>query len=573
MKMIWRYLKPIAGVMFFGLFIKAFGSVLELLLPYILSKIIDDIVPMKDVSLIILWGCIMVVCSIAAWLCNIRANRNAAEVARFATHNIRHDLFEKTLYLSCEKTDAFTIPSLESRLTSDTYNVHRMLGMMQRIGIKAPIIVAGGLLITVFMDPFLSLVLLATVPFISGLVYMRATRGVPLFTEVQKKSDRMIGVVRENVQGIRVIKALSRVNYEKERYENVNTALKNEEIHANKSMAIISPGMNLFLNLGQAGVILVGAYRVSQGLSEPGRIIAFMSYFTIISRNLMAISRIFIMYSRGIASANRIDEVLQTETEKTWKSGNYPDGDPQYAIEFRDVSFSYLKVKNNVRHISFKVKPGESLGILGATGAGKTTIMSLLLRFYDVDEGAVYLNGKDIRNLEPSQLRKMFGIVMQNDFLFADSIGENIRFGREVSDEDMDDAMDSAQAEEFISALENTADYALTTNGTNVSGGQRQRILLSRAFASRPTFLLLDDSSSALDYATDAKLRKAIAEKYPDTTMMIIAQRVSSIKNCDQILILDNGDISDIGTDEELMERSELYASICESQMGGALFE
>ncbi|MBE6123462.1 MAG: ABC transporter ATP-binding protein [Erysipelotrichaceae bacterium] len=573
MKMLWKYLKPIAGMMFAGLLIKAFGSVLELLLPYILSKIIDDIVPLKDVSQIVLWGGIMVLCSVAAWWCNIRANRNAAEVSRRATQRIRHDLFDKTLYLSCEKTDTFTIPSLETRLTSDTYNVHRMLGMMQRMGIKAPIIVAGGLIITVFMDPFLSLVLLATIPFIAVLVYLRATKGVPLFTKVQKMSDRMISVVRENVQGIRVIKALSRVDYEKNRYERVNNALKDEEIHANRTMAIISPGMNLFLNLGQAGVILAGAYRVAAGLSEPGRIIAFMSYFTIISRNMMAISRMFIMYSRGIASANRIDEVLQTETEKSWESGNYPDGDPQYAIEFRNVSFSYLKVRDNVRHISFRLKPGESIGILGATGAGKSTIMSLLLRFYDVDEGAIYLNGTDVRNIRPSELRKKFGIVMQNDFLFADTIGENIRFGREVSDESMDDAIDSAQAFEFIDQLERKTEHDLTTNGTNVSGGQRQRILLSRAFAGRPSFLLLDDSSSALDYATDAKLRKAINEKYPDTTMMIIAQRVSSIKNCDQILILDNGDISDIGTDEELMQRSSLYASICESQMGGALFE
>ncbi len=573
MKMIWRYLKPIAKVMFWGLFIKVLGSILELLLPYILSKIIDDIVPLKEVRLIVLWGGIMVLCSIVAWWCNIRANRNAAEVARFATRNIRHDLFETTLYLSCEKTDAFTIPSLEQRLTGDTYNVHRMIGMMQRMGVKAPIIVAGGLLITVFMDPFLSLVLLATVPFIGGLVYFRATRGVPLFAKVQKMSDRMISVVRENVQGIRVIKALSRVRYEKNRYEGVNNALRDEEIHANRTMAVISPGMNLFLNLGQAGVILAGAYRVSRGLSEPGRIIAFMSYFTIISRNLMAISRMFIMYSRGIASANRIDEVLQTGTEKSWKGGEYPDGDPQYAIEFRDVSFSYLKVRENVRHISFRLKPGESIGILGATGSGKTTLMSLLLRFYDVDEGAIYLNGKDIRNFEPSELRKQFGIVMQNDFLFSDTISENIRFGRDMPDELIDEAMESAQALEFVDSLEERTGYHLTTNGTNVSGGQRQRLLLSRAFVSKPPFLLLDDSSSALDYATDAKLRKAIAEKYPDTTRMIIAQRVSSIKNCGQILILDSGDISDIGTDAELMERSSLYASICESQMGGALFE
>ena len=573
MKMIWKYLKPVSGMMFVGLLIKSIGSVLELMLPYILSKIIDDIVPLKSTALIAEWGGIMILCALLAWWCNIRANRSAAEVSRRVTRSIRHDLFEKTLYLSCEKTDAFTIPSLETRLTSDTYNVHRMLGMMQRMGIKAPIIVVGGLAITLLMDSFLFLALLAVIPFICILVYVRATKGVPLFAKVQQISDKMVGVVRENVQGIRVIKALSRVENEKKRYAAVNKAQHDQEIYANRTMAIISPGMNLFLNLGLTGVILLGAYRVNQGLSETGRIIAFMSYFTIISRSMMAISRMFIMYSRGIASANRIDEVLQTESEKAWKPGNYPDGDPQYAIEFRDVSFSYLKVKDNLKHISFKIRPGESLGILGATGSGKTTVMSLLLHFYDIDSGAIYLNGKDIRNIEPSVLRRQFGLVMQNDFLFSDTIAENIRFGREVSDDSMEDAIDSAQASEFINQLEERTEHELTTNGTNVSGGQRQRILLSRAFASNPEFLLLDDSSSALDYATDAKLRRALTEKYPDTTMVIIAQRVSSIRSCDQIMILDNGDLSDIGTDEELTERSALYASICDSQMGGALFE
>ena len=567
------YLKPCAKMMIIGLTIKAAGSFLELLLPDILSMIIDDIVPSGDRNGIIFWGIIMVLCALVAWGMNVAANRNAAEVARDVTKHIRHDLFEHTLYLSCAKTDAFTIPSLESRLTSDTYNVHQMTGMMQRMGVRAPIITIGGLIFCFALEPSLALVLLAVIPFMLVIIYFRTVKGVPMYMNVQKANDHMSSVTRENAQGIRVIKALSRTEYEKEHFGKANDALKEEEIHANLVMAVINPLMNLFLYAGMVGVIILGAYRVNAGLSETGKILAFMSYFQMISHSLMAISRMFIMYSKGMASSQRIMEVLNTENEKNWQPANEPNGDPQYALEFKDVSFSYLKIKDNLSHISFQLKKGESLGIIGATGSGKSTILSLLLHFYTIDTGAIYLNGKNIKNMAPAELRRQFGVVMQNDFLFSDTIKENIRFGREVSEEALQNAIHNAQAEEFISTFSEQEDYALTSQGTNVSGGQRQRILLSRAFAVRPAFLLLDDSSSALDYKTDALLRKALSLEYPDTTMVIVAQRVSSIKGCDHILVLDHGTISGAGTDAQLRKNNPLYTAIANSQMGGALFD
>jgi ATP-binding cassette subfamily B protein len=567
------YIKPRAKMMAAGLTIKAGGSFLELLLPYILSMIIDDIVPSGNRKAILIWGGVMVICALLAWIMNVAANRNAGMVARDMTKSLRHDLFEHTLYLSCEKTDAFTIPSLESRLTSDTYNVHRMMGMMQRMGVRAPIITIGGLILCFILEPVLGLVFLAVIPFMLVVIYLRTSKGVPLYRGVQKANDHMASVTRENAQGIRVIKALSRTEYEKAHFAKANDELKDKEIHANLLMAAINPMMNLFLYAGMIGVIILGAYRVNAGLSEAGKILAFMSYFQMISHSLMAISRLFIMYSRGMASCERIMEVLNTENEKNWQPANEPDGDPQYALQFKDVSFSYLKVKDNIQHLSFALKKGETLGIIGATGSGKSTILSLLLHFYAIDSGAIYLNGKNIKNIEPDALRRQFGIVMQNDFLFSDTVKENIRFGREVSDEDLQDAINNAQAEEFISALSEKEDSALTSKGTNVSGGQRQRILLSRAFAAQPDFLLLDDSSSALDYKTDSLLRKALNEKYPDTTMVIVAQRVSSIKGCDQIIVLDHGVVNGHGTDQQLMKNNALYAAIADSQMGGALFD
>lgn len=573
MKSLKTYLQPWMKMIALGFTIKVTGTFLELFLPQILSRIIDDIVPAGDMNQIVLWGSVMGIASLLALIFNVLANRNASKVARNVTQNIRHDLFDKALYLTCEKTDAFTIPSIESRLTSDTYNMHRMIGMMQRLGVRAPMITIGGLIMTFVIDPFLAMVFLAVIPFMIIILVLRATRGVKMFTDVQKANDGMVSVVRENAQGIRIIKALSKVPYEMKRFAGVNDRLKNQEVRANRMMALINPAMNMLLYLGMVGVIVVGAWRVNLGLSKTGRILAFMSYFQMISRSLMAVSRMFIMYSRGMASSARVMEIINSETEKDYVPGNYPDGDPQYAIEFRDVTFSYLKVKDNLKHISFKLRKGETLGIIGATGAGKSTVLSLLLHFYAVDQGAIYLNGRDIRNFTPQELRKQFGIVMQNDFLFRDSVAENIRFGREVSDEEMLEAEEDAQAAEFISGLQERNDYMLTTKGTNLSGGQRQRVLLSRAFAGRPEFLLLDDSSSALDYQTDASLRRALNEKYPDTTMIIIAQRVSSIKNCDEIIVLDHGAIDGRGSHEELSRNNQLYQMIADSQMGGALFD
>lgn len=572
MSMLKKYLIPQKKTMAFGLTMKAVGTILELLLPYIMSFIIDDIVPLKDIQKIVIWCIVMIVCALFAWQFNIIANRNAAKVARNTTENLRHDLFYKILYLSSQKTDEFTIPSLESRLTTDTYNIHRMIGMLQRIGIRGPIIVIGGLCITIFMEPVLSLVIIATIPFIGLLVYWRAAKGMPLFKNVQKVNDRMVAIVRENAQGIRVIKALSKTEHEKNRYAEINEQLRMTTVNANGKMSIINPGMNLVLNLGLVGVILLGAYRVSIGVSSTGKIIAFMSYFTIMSRSMMAISRIFIMTSQGMASASRIDEVLNSDTEKDWMKGEYPDSSNDDAIEFKNVTFSYLGVKDNVKDINFELKRGQSLGIIGATGSGKTTILSLLMRFYHPQTGAIYLNGKDIRNIEPTELRKQFGIVMQNDFLFRDTIKENIVFGRDIDDEMVSKATKTAQADEFLSSLDDGLEHELTGKGSNLSGGQKQRVLLSRAFASDPKFILLDDSSSALDYNTDARLRKAIQENYGDATKIIIAQRVSSIMNCDKIIIMDHGDIHAIGTHEELLSDS-LYSSIYESQMGGALFD
>jgi len=549
---------------------------MDLFIPMLLSYIIDDIVPTGNKTNIYLCGLLMFVCAVIAILGNIMANRMAARVARNTTETLRNDLFKRISYLSARQLDEFTIPSLESRLTSDTYNIHQVVGMIQRMGVRAPCLLIGGIILAFTLEPVLTLVLIAVMPFISAAIIIVTKRGVPLYTGQQVETDNMTRVVRENTQGIRIIKALGKEDAEKERFDSANLKLNHSEKSAALNMALTSPLMNLFLNLGLVAVILVGAYRVNAGLSEPGKIIAFTSYFTIILNALMAVTRIFVMCSRAIASANRIGQVLDTPYDMQADSkylNNVSKHGSRAKIEFDKVSFSYNGVKNNLEDISFTVEPGQTLGIIGPTGSGKTTLIALLMRQYDVTEGSVRLDGRDVRSMSRDEISKKFGAAFQNDFLFADTIETNIDFGRHLTEDELRTATIHAQAESFINDKGGLG-YELSIKGANISGGQKQRVILSRALAGVPEILVLDDSSSALDYATDARLRMAIKENYSGkTTSVIVAQRISSIMHADLILVLEDGRITGRGTHEELLESCPLYKEISDSQMGGALLE
>lgn len=565
MRMIFHYLKPYYLRMFFGLIIKMLGTFMDLGLPWVLAYIIDNIIPLQNVSLILWWGVVMVALSVGARSFNIIANRMAAWVARNTTRTLRHDLFEKILSLSGAQLDYFTIPSLEARMTSDTYNIHSMIGMMQRIGVRAPIILIGGIIITSTLEPVLTLVLVGVLPFLAFIVIFVSKKGIPLYIRLQQSVDKMVRVVRENITGIRVIKALSKSSYEKKRFFDVNTELMNKELKAGTTMAITNPAMNLMLNIGLTLVVIVGAYRVNLGASQPGKIVAFLSYFAIMLQAVMAITRIFVVYSKASASAARIAQVLNApEDLKTVENDKLIR--PEYHIAFNHVSFSYSK-EPNIVDVDFAIKKGGSLGIIGSTGSGKTTLVNLLMRFYDVDEGSITIDGRDIRSFDKQQLRKKFGVVFQNDVLFADRIYENISFGRDLPYERVHKAAADAQAASFINELEAGLDFSLAIKGNNLSGGQKQRLLIARALAGKPEILILDDSSSALDYRTDALLRKAIRQNYKDTTMIVIAQRISSVMKLDHILVLEDGKVAGYGSHEELLAACSVYQEIYQSQM------
>lgn len=574
MKLLFETLKPYRWFIFLTLTIKSAATLVELAIPYILSYILDDVVPEKNVRRIVLWGLMMVICSALALIGNIVANRMTARVTRKTSRRIRYRLFERTLTLSSAQIDAFTVPSLESRLTSDTYHVHHFLGMSMRMGVRAPLLLIGGVIVTATLDPALTLIMLVVMPLISLGVWGISKRGIPLFKQSQRSVDSMIRVVREDSQGIRVIKALSKTDFERRRYDDANKELVRDETRASSTMAISNPLVTFILNVGLVAVILAGAFRVNADLSQPGKIIAFIQYFTIISNAMIGITRIFVHSSKGIASMHRISEVVNTEEDIHVESEEkYPPRKTDAHIVFDNVSFSYLGKKDDISEISLSLGKGETLGIIGATGSGKSTLIQLLMRFYDVRDGAIYIGGKDIRTIPRDELRAKFGTVMQNDFIWRGSVTDNIDFGRELPAERIKRAAELAQAAEFIELFPEKYEHILNSKGTNVSGGQKQRLLIARALAGEPEILILDDSSSALDYRTDANLRRSIRENMGDTTTVVVAQRVSSVMNADLILVLDDGRIIGAGRHEELLESCDVYREISQSQIGGAFLE
>lgn len=579
-KIFFHYLKPFYPRMAGGFVIKFTGTLMDLFLPWALAYMIDTVIPANGRREILLWGIFMLGCSVLAVLFNVLANRMASRVAGDAVYAIREDLFVKVVHLPDQTADKMTRPSLLSRLTTDTYNIHQMLGRIQRLGVRAPILLVGGIAMTLMLDAALAGVLLATLPLLAAVVVVVSKRSIPLYGDLQESLDGFVRLVRENIAGIRVIKALSREGYEKRRFGQVNREVVEREQKAAMTAAVTNPAMNILLNLGLVAVILVGAIRVDAGLSEVGKILAFMTYFTIILNALLSISRMFVMFSKAAASAGRIAEVLEAGDEREWGLPGERQDEAWQPLEgagrgrtdlphvrFDHVSFSYNKAADNLSDISFSLGHGETLGIIGSTGSGKSTVASLLMRFYDVDKGSVQIDGRDIRTMDLHGLRRRFGAVFQNDMLFAGSIYDNVNMGRDVGMEEAVRAVGHARAKDFVEGKGGLGEM-LEIRGANLSGGQKQRLLIARALASCPEILVLDDCSSALDYRTDAALRRELREHFADTTCIIIAQRISSVMGADHILVLEEGRMAGYGTHQELMAGCGIYQEIERSQMG-----
>nr|WP_321153085.1 ABC transporter ATP-binding protein [uncultured Acetatifactor sp.] len=583
MKFIFSYLKKYRGMIIVAMTIKSIAALGELMLPYVLEHMVDDVVPRKSGALIFGWGAVMIALAVFVRQSNVKSNRMSTKVAKESIYEIRRDLFWKSLGLSGNQVDEFGLPSLNSRMTSDSYNVQNFIRSFQAMGVRAPILLIGGIAITLTMDVGLASVLCILAPIMIALVVFVSWKGIPLYEKVQQCVDDIVRIMRENITGIRVVKALSKEDYESRRFGAANEQMAGKDIRAGIVMALPGPLMTFVLNVGLTIVVVVGAVRVNGGVTKPGVILAFLTYFNMISMGVMGLNRVFMMLSKANASASRIAAVVYAEDELV------PLPEEEAAVTEREdyivfdhVGFSYGREtagtdaskfdgqwrQKSLDDIDFSIKKGGTLGIIGATGCGKTTIINLLMRFYDADEGAVFIDGKDVRTYDKDTLHRMFGVVFQNDVIFADSLKENIAFGRDVSPEQMDAAAADARARDFIREYEDTYEHRAVVRGANLSGGQRQRVLIARALAAAPDILILDDSSSALDYKTDAALRKAIREHHADTTTIIVAQRISSIMSLDDIIVLEEGKIIGHGTHEELLENCPMYREIYRVQMG-----
>ena len=619
-----------------AILIKFLGSVSELSLPYILEYIIDEIVPSGNLTRVLLWGSLMFVTALVFRALNVIANKRAIDNAHKISYEIRQALFEKTMNLTGTQFDALTLPSLISRMTSDSYNVQAFAAQLQSLCVRSPMMLLGGLIMTMFMDFKLSLILLLMMPILIMVIYFISSRGIPMYTKVQKKLDVVVRIMRENITGIRVVKALSKEDFEKRRFAESNQELTKSDVAAATVMAMPGPVIQFLLNIGLSIVVFVGAYRVNLGEIKPGVILAFLTYFNMITMGVMGLSRIFTTMSKASASANRIAEVLAMDTEelptendaapdntKHLRSdgsadimsaavtdsrnkkdiNNTQESAKEACIRFEHVSFSYGKLdaeenaisaianqkkrgnskgdevqtvadfggegrEKALSDISFTMKRGETLGIIGPTGCGKSTIVNLLMRFYEADEGSIVIDGKPVAAYKKDELRRKFGTVFQNDMIFQNTLYENIDFERKLNPVDIRGAVEDACAAEYVDSLKQGLQYEATIKGANLSGGQKQRMFVARALAGNPEILILDDSSSALDYKTDAAMRKAILEHHPDCTLILIAQRVSSVMNMDKILVLDNGKCIGYGTHDELLLSCKDYRETYEVQMG-----
>src|SRR5699024_634930 len=541
----------------------------ELFLPTLMGDIVDNGVVKGNVPYIWKTGGIMLIVAAIGVVAAITASFYASKVAMALGRDIRRKLFTHVESFALQEFDGFGTASLITRTTNDITQIQQVTMMLLRMMVTAPLMFTGGFIMAFSKDPKLSLVILATIPFLVTAILLILKKGMPLFKAVQKRLDKVNLVLRENLTGIRVIRAFNREKSEEERLEKANANLTDVSIKVNKIMAFMMPTMMLLMNITIVAVIWFGSVRIDGGNMAIGDLMAFIQYVMQIMFALLMASVMFVMIPRASVSARRINEVL--ETEPTLRDGTGSEmNQTKGTVEFNHVSFGYPGAEEPVlQDIDFTTKPGEVTAIIGGTGSGKTTLVQLIPRFYEVTSGDIKVNGVDIRDVSQHKLRSEVGHVPQQALLFSGSIADNIRLGKNnATDEEIEHAANIAQATEFIERMPARYDTQIEQGGSNVSGGQKQRLSIARAIVRKPDVYIFDDSFSALDYKTDAKLRTALNNETKDATVIIVAQRVSTVQDADRILVLDKGRIVGNGTHEELLETNEVYQEIVKSQLG-----
>ena len=577
MKKLLKFLKP---YWFFALIspLMMMGEVFaDLMQPKLMSGIVDKGLENGDMSYVVRTGIVMLVIVLVGGFFGVCCAYTAARAAQSFGRDLRVNVYRKVMALSIEQTDDFTTGSLVTRMTNDIAMVVEFVEMVLRMCVRAPMFFIGGAIMMLTLDVNFGVVLACALPVLVIMVTFILVKSTPLFGVLQTKLDKVNSVVQENVGGARVVKAYGQEDYEINRFRGVNKDLRDTNFRVLKLMALFGPVITLVMNFAVIAIIYIGGFQISienAGMTT-GSIMAAITYVTQILMTIMMISMMFQSVSRALASASRITEVL--DADPVIVSGSKNAESQKVAIEFKDVSFRYPGTQGEpvLKDINLKIHKGETLAVIGTTGCGKTSLVNLLPRFYDATEGSVYVDGLDVKEYDLAALRGKIGYVMQKSELFTDTVANNIRWGKpEASMEEVIEAAQTAQAADFVEGFSEQYETMIAEKGASLSGGQKQRISIARAMIRKPSIMILDDSTSALDLATESKLQRALKEKLDDTTIIMIAQRIASVRQADRIAVLEEGTILHCGTHEELLEKSETYRDIYDSQMkSGAYME
>lgn len=571
MKRLLSYMKFYKKESILGPLFKMLEASFELLVPLVVASMVDVGIGNRDQGYIFKMGGLLVALGLIGLACSLTAQYFAAKAATGAGTSLRSDLFAHIGSLSYREIDTLGTATLITRMTSDINQVQNGINMTLRLLLRSPFVVFGAMIMAFTVDVRSAMVFVVTIPVLCVVVFGIMLVSMPLYKGVQRQLDRVLLTTRENLMGVRVIRAFNRQESERRRFEEENGRLVTMQVFVGKISALLNPVTYVIINLAVVAVIWVGAEQVEAGVLTQGKVIALVNYMSQILVELIKMANLIILISKAVACMNRVDSVFAVEgsVKDGRENGSARPEESRSGVEFRDVSFAYEGAKEeSLKDISFQAAMGQTIGVIGGTGSGKTTLVNLIPRFYDVVKGQVLVDGRDVREYSLDALRGAMGIVPQKAVLFKGSLRDNMKWGKmDATDEEIYEALDTAQAREFVDAKGQGLDMDIDQGGKNLSGGQRQRLTIARALVRKPRVLILDDSASALDFATDARLRMAIREKTRDMTVFIVSQRASSIKQADTILVLDEGRLAGAGTHKELLKTCEVYREICLSQL------
>ena len=564
-----RFLKPYRFLLVLVLVLAIGQATANLYLPNLMADIVDNGIVKADTGYIWRTGGLMVLVAIGGTVCAVVGIFFSSQVATGMGKIIRAQIFYKVQHFSLHEFDTVSTASLITRTTNDTTQVQQVMVMILNMLITAPITLVVGIILALNQDVGLSWILVAIMPVLVVVIMVLLSKAIPLFTVMQVKLDKLNLILDEGLTGVRVVRAFDRVKHEEQRFDEANRDVTDIAIRVNQMMASMMPVMMLMINLSSVAIIWFGSIRVNDGNLQVGALFAFLQYAFQILFALLMVSMMFVMVPRAAASATRINEVLAMEPEIRDAAEVKEATDLRGYVEFQDVTFSYPGAEEPaLSNISFSARPGEVTAIIGGTGAGKSTLVSLIPRFYDVDSGRILVDGVETREMSQEHLRAKIGFVPQKAVLFTGTINENLRYGKEnASDDEISHAADVAQASEFIANMPDGFHSMIAQGGTNISGGQKQRLSIARALVRKPEVYVFDDTFSALDFKTDAKLRAALKRETRESTVLIVAQRVSTVMDADQIIVLEEGRVAGIGTHRGLMQTCDVYREIVSSQL------